>query len=56
MLSEEQIRRFQILYKNSFGVEISGKEAQEKGERLVRLVRVVYQPPSVSKYSIKPEA
>ncbi|MBU0686774.1 MAG: hypothetical protein KKB81_02820 [Candidatus Margulisbacteria bacterium] len=56
MLTNDQIKQFQILYKNRFGVEISGKEARENGERLIGLVRAVYQPKAVSKNHIKTEA
>ncbi len=42
MLSEEQIRKFQTLYKNRFGNEISRDEANEKGVKLIRLVELVY--------------
>jgi hypothetical protein len=31
MLSDEQIKKFQMLYKNRFGKEISREEAYEKG-------------------------
>jgi len=44
MLSEEQITKFQKLYKNRFGVEISREEAYEKGVKLIRLVELIYKP------------
>lgn len=44
MLSDEQIRKFQILYKKRFGKEISREEALEQGTKLFRLVELVYKP------------
>ncbi len=44
MLSDEQIRKFQTLWKNRFGQEISREEAYEKGVKLIRLVELVYKP------------
>lgn len=41
MLTDEQITKFQTLYKNRFGKEISKEEALEKGVRLVRLIELV---------------
>jgi len=44
MLSDEQITKFQTLYKNRFGEEISREEAYEQGAKLIRLVKLVYKP------------
>jgi hypothetical protein len=44
MLSDEQITKFQTLYKNRFGREISREEAYEKGAQLVRLMQLIYKP------------
>lgn len=44
MLSDEQIKKFQGLYKKQFGEEISREEAYEKGSRLLRLVELIYRP------------
>jgi hypothetical protein len=44
MLSDEQITKFQTLYKNRFGREINRAEACEKGTKLIRLVELVYKP------------
>jgi hypothetical protein len=44
MLSNEQITKFQALYKNRFGEEISHEEAYEKGARLIRLIKLAYEP------------
>ena len=50
MLSDEQIRKFQMLYKNRFGKEISREEAYEKGAKLVRLVELIYKPMTENEY------
>jgi len=50
MLSDEQIKQFQILYKNHFGKEISREEAYEKGAKLVRLVELIYKPMTEDEY------
>lgn len=50
MLSDEQITKFQMLYKKRFGKEISREEAYEKGIKLMRLVEIIYQPMTESEY------
>lgn len=50
MLSNEQIIKFQTLYKNRFGREISREEAYEKGIKLLRLVELVYKPMTEAEY------
>ena len=44
LLSDEQITKFQTLYKNRFGREIGREEAYEKGAKLLRLFEIIYQP------------
>lgn len=44
MLSDEQITKFQALYKNRFGKEISREDAFEQGAKLIRLVELIYKP------------
>ncbi len=44
MLSDEQISKFQTLYKKRFGKEISREKAIEQGIKLIRLVELVYKP------------
>ncbi len=44
MLSDEQIIKYQKLYKNRFGKKISREKAYEQGVKLVRLVELVYKP------------
>ena len=50
MLSNKQISRFQTLYKNRFGKEISREEAYEKGAKLMRLVELIYKPMTEAEY------
>lgn len=50
MLSEEQIEKFQKLYKKKFGKEISHEEAYDKGIKLVRLVDLIYKPMTEQEY------
>lgn len=44
MLSDEQIKKFQAIYKKRFGKEISREEVYEKGAKLMRLIELVYKP------------
>lgn len=44
MITDEQITKYQTLYKNRFGKEISKEEACEQGIKLIRLVELVYKP------------
>lgn len=44
MISNLQIEKFRILYKNRFGIELSREEACEKGIKLIRLVELIYKP------------
>ena len=50
MLSDEQITKYQTLYKNRFGKEISREEAYEKGIKLMRLVEITYKPMTEAEY------
>lgn len=43
-LTEPQIEKFQELYRQHFGEEISEDDAREKGERLVELIRLIRKP------------
>ncbi len=43
-LSDEQVAKFQAIYKARFGKEISKQEAIEKGIKLVRLMEICYRP------------
>jgi len=50
MLSHEQIIKFQTLYKNRFGKEISREEAYEQGVKLMRLIELIYKPMTEAEY------
>ena len=50
MLSDEQIKQFQILYKKRFGKEISREEAYEKGAKLLRLIELIFKPITEAEY------
>ena len=43
-LTNEQITRFQVLYKARFGHEINPEQAYKQGIDLVRLVENIYKP------------
>lgn len=49
-LDNEQITKFQTLYKSRFGKEISREEAYEKGIKLMRLVELTYKPMTEAEY------
>ena len=44
MLTDEQITRYQTLYKNRFGKSISREDAYENGVKLIRLIEKIYKP------------
>ncbi len=44
MLTEVDITKFQLLYLEQFGVEISREKAVEQGLKLLTLMSVVYRP------------
>lgn len=44
MLTDKQIQKYQILYKNRFGLDISKEKAIEDGEALVQLLKTIYNP------------
>ncbi len=50
MLSDEQITKYQTLYKNHYGKEISREEAYEQGAKLIRLVELIYKPMTKEEY------
>lgn len=50
MLLNDQITKFQTLYKNRFGKDINREEAYEQGVKLIRLVELVYQPMTQAEY------
>lgn len=50
MLTNDQIEKFQSLYRNRFGREISREEAYEQGAKLLRLVEIIYKPMTEAEY------
>ena len=50
MLSDEQIKTYQTLYKKCFGKEIGREEAYEQGAKLIRLVELIYRPMTEAEY------
>lgn len=50
MLTEDQITQFQEIYRKHFGKNVSKEEAQDKGIKLVNLMRVAYSPLSKEKF------
>lgn len=50
MLSDEMITRYQVLVKNRFNREISREDAIKNGEKLLRLVELVYRPMTEDEY------
>lgn len=50
VLDDEQITKFQTLYKSRFGKEVGREEAYEKGIKLMRLVELIYQPMTETEY------
>ena len=50
MLSDEQITKFQNLYKNHFGKDITREEAYEKGAKLIRVIELIYKPMTEAEY------
>ena len=50
MLSNEQITKYQTLYKKFFNKDIGREEAYEKGAKLIRLVELVYKPMTEAEY------
>ena len=43
-LTEDDITKFQALYKKHFGQEISREQAHSEGVKLVRLMQLIYKP------------
>jgi len=43
-ISDEKITKFQMIYKKHFGIDLTPKQAREKGEILVRSMKLIYKP------------
>lgn len=41
MLTDKQIKKFQEIYRNRFGKEISKKDAFEQGIKLVNIMKII---------------
>lgn len=52
VLSDEDIVKFQALYKSEFGMEISRADAYEKGIKLLGLMSVIYKPMTEKEYEL----
>lgn len=50
MLTNEQVKQFQSLYRQRFGKEISQEKAYEQGAKLLRLVELIYRPITEKEY------
>ncbi len=50
VLADEDIAKFQALYKSHFGKEISREDAYDKGIKLLRLMSIVYTPMTHKEY------
>ena len=50
MLTENEVGKFQKLYKKRYGKEISREEAYEQGAKLIRLVELIYKPMTETEY------
>ncbi len=44
MITEEQLKKFQELYRRHFGKEISREQAYEEGVKLVQGMKRIYKP------------
>jgi urease accessory protein UreF len=52
LLLDDDIKKFQELYKARFGMEISREEALRQGTQLLRLMELVYKPMSKEEHEI----
>jgi len=50
MLTNQQITKFQAIYKARFNKDLSRDEALEKGIKLVRMMQLIYKPMTVTDY------
>lgn len=51
-LSDDDIAKFQMLYKSRFGTEISKENAYSQGIKLLRLMSIVYKPMTQEDYEL----
>lgn len=52
VLSDEDITKFQTLYKSEFGLEITKEDAYEKGIKLLQLMSAIYKPMTQDEYEL----
>lgn len=52
ILTNEQVKKFQAIYRKSFGKEISKEAALEQGIKLVRLMEIIYKPMTKEEYEM----
>ncbi len=52
-LSEKAIKEFKEIYFREYGKSISDDEAQEMGQRLISLFRIIYRPIPGRDYPLK---
>ncbi|MCR4334454.1 MAG: hypothetical protein NUV47_01865 [Patescibacteria group bacterium] len=52
IILDEDILKFQALYKSEFGMKISREDAYEKGVKLLQLMSVVYKPMTEKEYEL----
>lgn len=50
MLTNQQITKFQAIYKARFHKDLSRGEALEKGMKLVRMMQLIYKPMTEADY------
>jgi hypothetical protein len=50
MLTDEQVKKFQAIYRKRFGKEISQEAALEQGIKLVRLMEIIHRPMTKEEY------
>ncbi len=52
VLSDEDITKFQTLYKSELGLEITKEDAYEKGIKLLQLMSTIYKPMTQDEYEL----
>ena len=49
-LTDQQVTKFQALYKARFNQEISREKAYDMGIKLVRMMQIIYKPMTVADF------
>jgi hypothetical protein len=55
VLTDEQVLEFKYLYKERFGIELTDEEANEKGLKAVRLMKIIHKPMTQQEYELVKE-